>query len=350
MGGEREGMSRVDRDPDRAGAGERLRAVFRRIFGDAENPLSWAVPIGRVADIAIKLHLLFIVYAIGQVLWSIRGGAAGMAYTAMAMGALFALVLLHEFGHCFACRFVKGEADEIILWPLGGLAMCAPPDTWRAHLVTAAGGPLVNVVIFPVTALALLLAGHPEAILFNPFDPLIAVGMFGDYATIALWWLHYINLLLLGFNVLLPMYPMDGGRILHAILWRSRGKRSATDITTITGYVAAGVAGVFGIVTNETLLLAIAAFGALVCYRERQIMRLEDDLSYDRISETYDLRADEEPPARGREDDEKRRLREEREQEEVDRILAKIARSGMDSLSRGERKALKRATKRRRDG
>jgi len=346
-------VSRVDRDPDKEGAGERLRRLFRRIFGDAENPLSWAIPIGDVAGIAVKLHLLFLVYVVGQMLWSIKGGAAGLSFTALAMGALFALVLLHEFGHCFACRFVKGEANEIILWPLGGLAMCAPPDTWRANLVTAVGGPLVNVAIFPITSAALALAGYPGMILFNPFDPLVSVGMFGDYGTIALWWLHYVNLLLLGFNVLLPMYPMDGGRILHAILWRSRGKRWASDVTTIVGYVAAGVVGVFGIVTNETLLLAIAAFGALICYRERQMMRFEDEIAYGGIGETYDLRPDlaeapeSESPSKRQQ---RQREREEAEQREVDRILDKIARLGMDSLSRGERKTLRRATNKRRKG
>jgi len=63
------------------------------------------------------------------------------------MGALFVIVLLHEYGHCFAARSVGGNAEEIILTPLGGLAMAyAPHDPW-ARFVTVIGGPLVNVAI-----------------------------------------------------------------------------------------------------------------------------------------------------------------------------------------------------------
>jgi len=63
------------------------------------------------------------------------------------MGLLFFSVLLHEFGHCFAARSVDGEANEVLLWPLGGLAKCELPHSAWAHFVTAAGGPAVNVLL-----------------------------------------------------------------------------------------------------------------------------------------------------------------------------------------------------------
>src|SRR5215213_8725311 len=64
--------------------------------------------------------------------------------------ALFAIVLLHEFGHAFACRQTGGTANEIILWPLGGVAFVQPPQRAGAELWSIAAGPLVNVVLFPV--------------------------------------------------------------------------------------------------------------------------------------------------------------------------------------------------------
>ena len=65
----------------------------------------------------------------------------------MVMGLLFLTVFLHELGHCLAARRMNGEASEVVLWPLGGLAAVDLPHNARAHFVTAAAGPLVNVGI-----------------------------------------------------------------------------------------------------------------------------------------------------------------------------------------------------------
>ena len=64
--------------------------------------------------------------------------------------ALFGIVLLHEFGHAFACRQTGGHADTIVLWPLGGIAFVKPPARPGAYLWSMAAGPLVNVILFPL--------------------------------------------------------------------------------------------------------------------------------------------------------------------------------------------------------
>ena len=81
-------MNRLDHDTDRAGGGG-FREAFARIFGDADNPLGWGITIGAVAGIRIKLHLLFVIYIIAQVLWSIPRDSFGPGYTMLAMAALF---------------------------------------------------------------------------------------------------------------------------------------------------------------------------------------------------------------------------------------------------------------------
>jgi Zn-dependent protease len=82
--------------------------------------------------------------------------------------ALFAIVLLHEFGHALACRQVGGQANQIVLWPLGGVAYVAPPPRPGATLWSIAAGPLVNVVLAPFfTALAILAGlggGEPKSL------------------------------------------------------------------------------------------------------------------------------------------------------------------------------------------
>jgi Zn-dependent protease len=64
--------------------------------------------------------------------------------------ALFAIVLMHEFGHALACRSVGGRADQIVLWPLGGVAFVDPPQRPGATLWSLAAGPLVNALLIPI--------------------------------------------------------------------------------------------------------------------------------------------------------------------------------------------------------
>jgi Zn-dependent protease len=71
------------------------------------------------------------------------------------MGLLFVSVLLHELGHCFGARAVDGDANDVLLWPLGGLAFAEVPHTPRAHFITTAAGPAVNLLLCSIVCLAL---------------------------------------------------------------------------------------------------------------------------------------------------------------------------------------------------
>jgi len=333
----------LDSDPDRDG----FRAVFSRIIGDAEHPLTWSVPLGTIAGIRVRVHLLFIVYAVAQVLWSIKVGYFGPGYTSLAMAILFALVLLHETGHCLACRWVGGEADEMMMWPLGGLAMGHPPEDWRAHLVTTAGGPAVNALLAPITAAALWAAGRPGAILFNPLEigPLLLTQIDSWWLT-ALWLLHALNLALLAFNTLLPIFPLDGGRLLEAALWSRMGRRRATETAATIGMAGAGALSIFALVAEHAALLGMAVFCGLVSWSEWRRLRAADDLT-----EGYGgSLPDPDTEARRARIQARRRRRERQAQAELDRVLAKIARDGIGSLTRAERRTLHRATHEKRSG
>src|SRR3954469_18155780 len=76
--------------------------------------------------------------------------------------SLFAIVLLHEFGHALACRQTGGEANQIVLWPLGGIAFVNPPRRPGAMLWSIAAGPLVNVLLFPILSGFILYFGVPS--------------------------------------------------------------------------------------------------------------------------------------------------------------------------------------------
>src|SRR5690349_1215452 len=118
--------------------------------GGTGNSLLWlltgSVPLFRVFGIRVRLHASLIFCILLTIAF---GGTEGFAIVdrMITMGALFLIVLLHEFGHCFAARSVGGSAEEILMTPLGGLAMAhAPRNPWGTF-VTVAGGPLVNVLI-----------------------------------------------------------------------------------------------------------------------------------------------------------------------------------------------------------
>jgi Zn-dependent protease len=149
------------------------------------------------------------------------------AWAAAEYIGLFAIVLLHEFGHAFACRSTGGRADHIVLWPLGGLAFVDPPMRPGAVLWSIAAGPLVNVVLCPILFVAAAATARHGAFAVDPNLHYLIVS------------LAFVNLVLLIFN-LLPFYPLDGGQIVRALLWFKFGP--------IRSLMIAGVTGVFGAV------------------------------------------------------------------------------------------------------
>jgi Zn-dependent protease/ATP-dependent Clp protease adapter protein ClpS len=139
--------------------------------------------------------------------------------------SLFGIVLLHEFGHALACRQVGGRADTIMLWPLGGVAFVSPPPRPGAVLWSIAAGPLVNVVLIPITFLpVLLLRGGDAAPDLQEYLRHLAT----------------INVFLLIFNML-PVYPLDGGQVVMALLWFLIGQAHALMVVSIMGIVGGGL-------------------------------------------------------------------------------------------------------------
>jgi stage IV sporulation protein FB len=349
-----------DRD-DGSGIGGSFRRAMRRLFVDGDDFYSWSVPFVRVLGIAVRIHIFYLVIIAARLIFPFQPGARGLAFEAFGMVSLFVLVLLHEFGHCFACRWVGGEADRILMWPLGGLAYARPPHNWKAALITTLGGPGVNVLLIPVLGGVLLAMGAPlGALIYNPFDPqsVFTLNFFTfdtSYARFFAWWAYNMNLILLLFNMLLPMFPMDCGRVVQELLWARIGFRKSMLIATNLGIFTAVLVGVFALTTGQNLLFAVAFFCGFNSFQERTRTRMMEDAG---PLEAYDFSRGHKgmpgaEPADDRRTYEKARKQQEREnkeREEVDRILAKIATQGMGSLTRSERKTLEAETARKRAG
>ncbi|MEO6971361.1 MAG: site-2 protease family protein, partial [Chthoniobacterales bacterium] len=185
----------------------------------------------RIAGIDVFLHwswFLVAVYMVQQ--WSSMFSSP--AWAVLLYLGLFVLVTMHEFGHALACRQVGGQANRIVLWPLGGIAFVNPPQRAGAMLWSIAAGPLVNVLLVPILTYAKHAAASAGWTETNPDAYLVVL------------WLWRINLGLLLFN-LLPVYPLDGGQILRSVLWFPLGQIRSLFIATGVGFVGGGALALF---------------------------------------------------------------------------------------------------------
>ena len=206
----------------------------------------------RFAGVDVFLHWSWFLVAVFEIS-SRTGNYSSVYWTALEYLALFAIVLTHEFGHALACRQVGGTANQIVLWPLGGVAYVDPPPRPGATLWSIAAGPLVNVALLPVFYIVVALATGLKWAQTLPDIYTFVRAVF------------FINLVLLAFNIL-PVYPLDGGQILRSLLWFVVGRARSLQVATLIGFV--GVAALFLLaIRNGSLWLGIlGAFLVMNCW------------------------------------------------------------------------------------
>jgi len=348
------------------------------------DPSSWSFVIGRVFNITVRVHILFPLVAaglIGRVAFTTNVVPGAWIDAAWLMALLFVLVFFHELGHCFAGRRVMGEANDILLWPLGGLAYVDVPHSPKAHLVTALGGPLVNVLFCLVCAGIMIFAfDTPFRPTWNPiWNPYrdvegivklttwsgaevpVSVTQIGIISVARLFWISWLTLLL----NLLPGFPLDGGRIFQSLLWPRYGYREATRYAIFSGFVVMMLFMIGSFIYNEVITLMLAFFIYISCKHEWIVLENggEDSLfGYD-FSQGYTSlergEAQAAPPKRRRPNFFQRwlqrraatRIQREQERQEaderrMDQLLEKIQRYGKESLTDEENRFLKRVADR----
>jgi Zn-dependent protease len=379
------------------------------------DPMKWALPLYRAFGIQVRVHILFLVTIAlcFRQISELKGTIWWFDVFMITTGLVFLSVLLHEYGHSFSARWVGGDSNEILLWPLGGLAYVEVPHTPRHNAIVTICGPLVNVAIVGVCSLALLAGGFSPAKALNPFKTpytadtynlndgrtystgyrhflykpgtaeQVGIGIQLDEQKFDLvaggpteqaerallpawsvwaWRLCWINWWLFLFNMLIPAYPMDCGRLLHAYLWSRTDYRQATITCCYVGYGVAVILLIVTIVTNEFILGGLALFIGMTCY-----MTLRTEMETERGAFGYDfsqgytsLERDDPPPPRPRRKnfvrrwlDARKAKKMHREQEQklqddqrMDQLLEKIARAGKNSLTDEERRFMERVSAR----
>jgi stage IV sporulation protein FB len=225
--------------------------------------MGWSVHIGSIAGTAIRIHFTFLLFLAWIVVANYVSGGADAAWTSLVFIILvFACVTAHEFGHIFAARAFGVPTPDVTLLPIGGVARLARiPEKPSEEFLVAIAGPAVNVVI--AAALAIV-AGADLSERHLATVESSQVSMVDRLAA--------VNLFLALFNMI-PAFPMDGGRVLRALLSIRLGHVRATEIAARIGQLVAFGLGFIGLFWNP-LLIFIAIFVYLAAASESQLVTI----------------------------------------------------------------------------
>lgn len=226
--------------------------------------MGWSFKLARFLGVDLKVHftfpLLLLLYAMAGYA---EGGPAQAAAQVGLTLAIFGCVVLHEYGHILTARQFGIQTRDVVLLPIGGVARLERlPERPREEFLIALAGPAVNLAIaFGLGAYLALRGDAPVAMLLTGIPAMLTQEPVG-LALVTQSLVHYllaINTFLLLFN-LVPAYPMDGGRVLRATLATRLGMVKATRIAAQVGQGIAMVAGVYGLVSNDFMLMLLALF------------------------------------------------------------------------------------------
>jgi stage IV sporulation protein FB len=225
--------------------------------------MSWSILLGRILGVDVRIHLTFFLLLAWYGIAAGSQGGMSEAFSAIAfILAVFVCVLAHEFGHVLTARAYGIGTRDIVLLPIGGVASIERmPEKPREELIIALAGPAVNVVI--------------AAMLF-PFVAwrLEGLSSAADIKLDFMTRLFLVNVILVVFN-LIPAFPMDGGRVLRALLTMVWDRRSATRLAARIGQVVAFGLGFLGLFGNP-MLLFIALFVFLAASHENYAVELTE--------------------------------------------------------------------------
>ncbi|MBL8830240.1 MAG: hypothetical protein JNM18_24900 [Planctomycetaceae bacterium] len=239
--------------------------------------LSWNISLGRWFGVAVRLHVFFVLL-MAMVLF--QTDSESFWFGLAAIGALFASVMLHEAGHCWAAWRSGGHADQVLLWPFGGLTHVNVSQDPDQELSTSLAGPLVNLVICSLTLPLLVVQLDGWSNVVRLLNPLVAPWPENGFTWVVSlrlvfwinWWLAMVNLL--------PAFPLDGGRALRALLWPYLGYRTAVlHVVRAAKLTAVALWIVAWLVREEHRFapLPLAVFGVFLFFSAKQeAQRLQD--------------------------------------------------------------------------
>lgn len=244
-----------------------------------------------VRGINVRVHITFpliLVWAAIQFGLLTRQGAAGAVFGIIVTLLLFAIVILHELGHSVAAQGYGVPVKQIVLLPIGGVAQLARfPEEPIQEFVIAIAGPLVNFGLAIVLFVAGVLFG-----LGNPLeDPLAITRVLGQVNPSAIFTYVFASNLFLGIFNLIPAFPMDGGRVLRALLAARMDYARATRIAVTVGQAMAWLLGLWGFLNGGFFLILIAVFIYMGASQEGQLVQTRHVLGDLKVAQAYSRQA-----------------------------------------------------------
>lgn len=331
--------------------------------------MQWSLPVFTAGRLAVRVHLVLVLFIAFELVLSVSGARLGILHIGSALGALVVNVVIREVCRALAAQSLGAEAMPLVIWPLGSLSSHEVPGPRLARIVVALSGTAIGTALTVTLAGVLLLAGiAQDLVFFNPLDPGATAARIGSTGTLVLWWAYAVTLLVTLLN-LIPIFPLDAGRVIEAAVADRSIRRAGILLASRVGMLVSLVVFVAAMTASMERLMGLSVFAGMVCWFERRraefiaepglpawrgaanrkwqraremdpLERLEADLDN---PEALDLDVGAEPdpldmskPSTGGRDG----LAEARFEEEIDAILAKISRSGLESLTTEERAAL----------
>ena len=327
-----------------------------------DNPVYLSISCGNWFMTHVRVSVLVPLVVVG-LCFQVHDAKLGLLFGAI----LFLSLLIHEFSHILAVRLTGGVGNEILIWPLGGLALVQPAANFRSQFLTPAAGPLANLTLCAIVAAPAWRAGaFPK--LLDPF--LFPAPLHENLAADVFALVFWCNWILLLAN-LLPVFPLDGIRMVLAVLKNRTDVESAAETSIRISFLCAGLIMVLALYPLDSAW--IEAFGAVAMilslvewFQMRTADTLDDSfMGYDFSQGYTSLERSNKPnqaAARRRQGwlerwrerrraakEQRARTNAEQAQQQLDEILAKVHLNGISSLSEAERRLLIRASARLRD-
>jgi Zn-dependent protease/CBS domain-containing protein len=246
-----------------------------------------SIPLFSVAGITIRMHITFPLILIwGALQFGVfsGGGWAGAIFGLIVTILLFAIVVLHELGHSVAALHYGVPVKQIVLLPIGGVAELGRiPEKPIQEFVIAIAGPLVNFALAVILAPLGLVFGQ-EVVLWPSSD---LFDNLGQLSLSAIFNYVFVSNLFLGIFNLLPAFPMDGGRVLRALLATQLSYERATAIAASIGQSLAWILGLYGFLNGSFFTILIAVFIFSGAAAERQLVQARSVLGDLTVEQAY---------------------------------------------------------------
>ncbi|MEN6624953.1 MAG: site-2 protease family protein [Candidatus Sumerlaeia bacterium] len=235
---------------------------------------AWSLYVGSIAGIPVYLHFTFLLLLMFIGFVQAHSGQAVFGGLALVI-AVFASVALHELGHALVARSYGIKTDDIVLYPIGGVARLRSMGEKTQEFWIAVAGPSVNVVIATLIGIYLYFRGQL----------LLPQSIADEEAILRLTFLQklmIINIILVIFN-LIPAFPMDGGRVLRSLLTLAMSKERATSIAAGVGQALAILFVLVGLLNGQVILMFIGIFVFIAAGQESMATKSQALMSGKRV-------------------------------------------------------------------